>query len=168
MLGHGAKFGQKMEQAIAALLCHGSVEAAARAVGINPNTLLRWMKEPEFKAALWEARCTVAAQAMGRLQDAMGAAVTTVLKIMLDPNAPAGTRLRAAEIVLEQGAGEMEDIEDRVAELERTARSARKSRKRLADLTLVNTAPLPSPVTTQAQIAAPPLDNAEIDEDDVE
>jgi transposase-like protein len=170
MLGHGAKFGQKMEQAIAALLCHGSVEAAARAVGINPNTLLRWMKEPEFKAALWEARCTVAAQAMGRLQDAMGAAVTTVLKIMLDPNALAGTRLRAAEIVLEQGtkATEMEDLEDRVAKLERTAGSRRKSRKSSADLTLVNTAPLPSPVTTQAQIAAPPLDNAEIDEDDVE
>jgi transposase-like protein len=168
MLGHGAKFGQKMEQAIAALLCHGSVEAAARAVGINPNTLLRWMKEPEFKAALWEARCTVASQAMGRLQDAMGAAVTTVLKIMLDLNAPAGTRLRAAEIVLEQGTGEMEDIEDRVTELERTARSARKSRKCSADLTLLNTTPLPGPTTTQAQIAAPRLDSAETDEDVVE
>lgn len=84
------------------------------------SALLRWMKEPEFKAALWEARCTVASQAVGRLQDAMGAAATTVLKIMVDPNAPTGTRLRAAEIVLEQGAREMEDIEDRVTELERT------------------------------------------------
>jgi len=110
----------------------------------------------------------VASQAMGRLQDAMGAAVTTVLKIMLDPNAPAGTRLRAAEIVLEQGAGEMEDIEDRVAELERTARSARKSRKRSADLTLLKTTPLPGPATTQAQIAAPRPDSAETDEDVVE
>ena len=40
-----------MEQAIAALLSHRSVEEAARAVGISANTLLRWMKEPEFQAA---------------------------------------------------------------------------------------------------------------------
>jgi len=51
MLGHGAKFDHKKEQAIAALLSHRNVEAAARAVGISSNTLLRWTKEPEFDAA---------------------------------------------------------------------------------------------------------------------
>src|ERR1700719_1346639 len=51
MLGHGAKFGHKKEQAIAALLSHRNVEAAARAVGISSNTLLRWTKEPEVDAA---------------------------------------------------------------------------------------------------------------------
>ena len=35
MLGHGAKFDQKMEQAIAALLSHRSIEEAAREVGIS-------------------------------------------------------------------------------------------------------------------------------------
>ncbi len=121
MVGHGAKFGQKMEQAIVGLLSHGSLEAAARAVGIDPNTLLRWTKEPEFEAALREARRTAFSQSIARLQDASGAAVTTVLKIMLDQNAPARARLRAAEIVLERGAMAivMEDFEARVAELER-------------------------------------------------
>jgi hypothetical protein len=38
MLGHGAKFSQRMEQAIAALLSHRSVEEAARAVGIGTPT----------------------------------------------------------------------------------------------------------------------------------
>ena len=33
MLGHGAKFDHKKEQAIAALLSHRNVEEAARAVG---------------------------------------------------------------------------------------------------------------------------------------
>jgi transposase-like protein len=47
MLGHGAKFDHKKEQAIAALLSHRNVEAAARAVGISSNTLLRWTKEAE-------------------------------------------------------------------------------------------------------------------------
>ena len=56
MIGHGAKFGQKMEQAIAALLSHRSVEEAARAIGVGVNTLSRWMKQPEFEAALREAR----------------------------------------------------------------------------------------------------------------
>src|ERR1039458_7906129 len=62
MVGHGAKFGHKVEQAIAALLSHRNVEEAARAVGISANTLLRWLKEPEFEAACREtagghARC---------------------------------------------------------------------------------------------------------------
>ena len=166
MLGHGAKFSQKMEQAIAALLSHRSVEEAARAVGIGTNTLQRWMKKPEFKTACREARRMVLSHTIGRLQDAAGAAGTTVLKIMVDPNAPAATRLRAAEIVLDQAAkaGEMEDIEDRVAKLELTAGLARKSRKSPADLTWLSATPLPFPVTPPAQIAAP-LDNADSDKD---
>jgi hypothetical protein len=37
MLGHGAKFGHKMEQAICALLAHRNVEEAARAVTTPKN-----------------------------------------------------------------------------------------------------------------------------------
>jgi len=59
MVGHGAKFSQKMELAIAALLSHRSVEDAARAVGINPNTLLSWMREPEFRVMYEEARIPI-------------------------------------------------------------------------------------------------------------
>jgi hypothetical protein len=167
MLGHGAKFDHKKEQAIAALLSHRSVEEAARAVKINPNTLLRWTKEPEFTSAYAEARLMVFSQSIGRLQVASGAAVSTVLKIMLDPNAPAGTRLRAAEIVLEQAAraGAMEDIEDRVTKLERTAGSASESHKHSADLTLLRVTPPACATTTQGQIAAPSLDSMETDED---
>jgi hypothetical protein len=170
MLGHGAKFGHKVEQAIAALLSHRSVEEAARAVGISANTLLRWLKEPEFDVACREARRTAFSQSIARLQDASGAAVTTVLKIMLDTNAPAGTRLRAAEVVLEQTtrAIEMEDIEARVAELERAAGSAKRSRKRSAILTLTIPKALPVPATTPAQISAPGFGSSETHEDDGE
>jgi hypothetical protein len=167
MVGHGAKFGHKMEQAIVALLSHRNVEEAARAIGITANTLLRWTKEPEFEAACREARRAAFSQSIARLQDAAGAAVTTVLKIMLDTSAPAGTRLRAAEVVLEQTtkAIEMEDIEARVAELERAADSAKRPRKRTAVLTLSSTKALPGPATTPAQISAP-LGSSETDEDD--
>src|ERR1700736_449366 len=56
MLGHGAKFGRKKEEAIAALLTQRNVEEAAKSIGIVPNTLLRWLQVPEFQAAYREAR----------------------------------------------------------------------------------------------------------------
>ena len=158
MSGHGAKFGHKKEQAIAALLSHRSVEEAARAVGISANTLLRWTKEPEFDAAYREARRTASRQSIARLQDASGAAVTTVLKIMLDSKVSAGTRLRAAEVVLAHTAKaiEIEDIDVRVAELERAAASTNRSRKRSAILTWSSKNALPEPATAPALISAAP------------
>jgi hypothetical protein len=59
-----------------------------------------------------------------RLQQAATAAVSTVLKIMVDPGAPASTRLKAADIILDRcdRAFELDDIEGRVMELERAAR----------------------------------------------
>jgi transposase-like protein len=51
MKGHGTKFGRKKEEAIAALLTQRNIEEAAKSIGIAPNTLLRWVKEPEFQAA---------------------------------------------------------------------------------------------------------------------
>ena len=61
-----------------------------------------------------------------RLQQASSAAATTLLKIMLDPAAPASTRVRAADSVLGHAkhAIELEDIEARVSELERAAEGA--------------------------------------------
>lgn len=61
------------------------------------------------------------------MQQAAGAAVSSVLKIMLDQQAPASTRLRAADLVLTHGARaiELEDVEARVSEL-----SARPKRRK--------------------------------------
>ena len=123
MKGHGAKFGRKKEEAVAALLNQRSVEEAARSVGIGANTLLRWMQEPEFEEAWREARRLAFGQSIARLQQAASAAATTLLKIMVDPNAPAASRVRAADSVFEHAAKamEIEDIEMRVSELERAA-----------------------------------------------
>ena len=79
MRGHGAKFGRKKEQAIVALLSHPTLEQAARAVGVNPNTLLRWQKEPEFEKAYREARWAAFSQAVARLQQGSAAAATALL-----------------------------------------------------------------------------------------
>jgi hypothetical protein len=121
MTGHGAKFGRKQEEAIAALLSHRSIDDAAQAIRIAPRTLLRWLQLAEFNAAYRKARRAAVSQSVARLQQATSAAVSTLLKVMVDPSTPASTRVRAADSVLDHSAKtiEIEDIEARVTELER-------------------------------------------------
>jgi len=62
--GHGTQFGRKKEAAITALLTQRNMEEAARATGVAPNTLLKWLKLPAFQAAYREARRDVFGQAV--------------------------------------------------------------------------------------------------------
>ena len=130
MKGHGAKFSHKMELAVVALLTQRNHEEAARSVGISPATLLRWQKEPEFEKAYREARRAAYGQSIARLQQATGAAVSTLLKVMVDPGTPHSTKVRAADSVLDHSAKsiELEDIEARVAALEQATEAAKKPR----------------------------------------
>ena len=112
-----------MEAAVAGLITQRNQEEAARAAGIGVATLIRWQKEPEFQKAYREARRTIHQQATARLQQATGAAVTTLIKLMVDAGTPPAVKARAADSVLDHSAKaiELEDIEARVAELERAA-----------------------------------------------
>jgi hypothetical protein len=127
MTGHGAKFGRKQEEAIAALLSHRGIEEAARASGVGYKTLLRWLEIPEFQQRYLEARRKAVQQAIARLQQATGAASLTVLKLMTDPSVPPAVRLRAAECVFVQAIKgiEIEDIETRLAALEQATEESR-------------------------------------------
>ena len=131
MKGHGSKFDRKHEEAIAALLTQRNVEDAARAVGIGISTLLRWMKEPEFEAAYREARRAAFGQSVARLQQGSSAAASTLLKVMIDPSTPPSTKVRAADSVLDHAAKaiEIEDIDARLTELERTAEATKGQRR---------------------------------------
>src|ERR1051326_7000509 len=132
MRGHGAKFSRKMEAAVAALLTQKNQEEAARAAGISIATMLRWQKVPEFQKAYREARRDAHNQSIARLQHATSAAVSTLLKVMVDPNTPASTKVRAADSVLEHSAKaiELEDIDARLAALEQAASDSDSSRRR--------------------------------------
>ena len=131
MRGHGAKFGRKKEEAILALLTQRNTEEAARAVGLDASTLLRWMKLPEFDAAYREAKRAAFSQAIARLHQMSSAAVTTLGKVMVDMSTPPATRVRAADSILNHTikAIENEDIEVRVAALERAADDAKGGRR---------------------------------------
>jgi transposase-like protein len=132
MEGHGKKLEHKREQAIAALLTQRNVEEAARSVDIGVSTLLRWLKEPKFREAYREARRAAFGQAIARLQQGTSAAATTLLKTLIDPATPASVKVRAAEAIFNHAAKaiEIEDIEARVSELERTAEAAKTGARR--------------------------------------
>jgi len=126
MKAPGGKFGRKKEDAIAALLNQRNIEEAAKSAGIGANTLLRWLKIPEFQAAYREARRDAYRQAVARLQQGNSAAATTLLKTMIDPNTPASVKVRAAEAIFNHAAKaiEIEDIDARVSALEAATANA--------------------------------------------
>ena len=122
--GHGSKFGRKKEEAIAALMTERNVEEAARVAGIGTQTLYRWIKEPEFQKEYLDARRAAVAQSNARLQQASSAAVSMLLKTMVDASTPPATKVRAANSILDhsRSAIEIDDIVVRVAALEQAAK----------------------------------------------
>jgi hypothetical protein len=122
---------RKKEEAIAALLTQRNIEEAAKVAGIGANTLLRWLKVPEFQTAYREARRAAFGQSIARLQQATGMAVSVLLKVMVDSATPASVKVRAADSVLDHSAKaiEIEDIEARLSELERAAEASKSDRK---------------------------------------
>jgi hypothetical protein len=105
---------------IVALLEHSTQEKAAAALGISTVTLWRSMQKPEFAKAYREARRRAFSQSVARLQQASNAAVGTLLRVMTDPAAPAASRVRAADVVLQTALRGMqiEEIETRVSEFD--------------------------------------------------
>lgn len=121
MSGHGEKQSRKEDAAIAALLTCSTLAEAARAAGVSEATLRRWMHEPEFSAQYRKARQQVVQQSIAVLQRATSAAVAT-LERNLGCAVPS-VEVQAARVILEQAfkAAELDDLMERVEELERAA-----------------------------------------------
>jgi Helix-turn-helix domain len=117
------KLKPKQEEAILALLSNRTVEEAARSINIAPRTLYRWQQDPVFDAAVRKARRAGYGQAIARLQQASGIAVSVLIKVLADAVTPAAVKVRAVDIVLSHAAKaiEIEDVEARVAALELAA-----------------------------------------------
>jgi hypothetical protein len=120
-----------MGEAVIAVLTQRNLQEAAHEAGIGIATLMRWQKVPEFQEALRIARREALSQTIGRLQQGASAAATTLLKVMLDQNTPASIRIRAADSVMNHAlrAMELEDVLERLTELERAADPSKSSGK---------------------------------------
>jgi hypothetical protein len=119
----------KWDRAILALLQGDTREKAAEAADVDPATLYRWQKNPQFQAALMEARREAFGRATGRLQQASNTAVDTLIRILNDAEAPVTGVVQAAKCVLDQSRKglELDDLQMQVAELQ-SWRRAQKER----------------------------------------
>ena len=129
MAARNSTLGRKQEEAISALLTQRNLEEAARVARIGVRTLIRWMKVPAFQTAYREARREVFGQSIARLQQGTSAAATTLLKLLIEPNTPASVRARVADSIFNHAAKaiEIEDLDARVADLERYAELSKSS-----------------------------------------
>jgi predicted amidohydrolase YtcJ len=102
-------------RAIECLSAGVSLSAAAEAVGVQRETLSRWLRDPEHPVSrsLEEMREGIVAQARGRLREHALDAVSVLRTIMADDTAPHAARIAAARDILAR-AGVVEAIEHRV------------------------------------------------------
>ena len=115
-----SQLGRRQEAAVAALFSNRTHEEAAREARITSRTLRRWMKRPDFKARLNEVRRESWGRDYARLQQGAPAAVTTLLKTLVDPKVKESLRVAIAKFVLEstQKSLEIETLELRISNLE--------------------------------------------------
>jgi hypothetical protein len=115
---HGEKFSRLRERAVAALLTHSTIRAAAASIGITERTLQRWQRDPRFVKEWRAARSRLVEHAIGQMQrvapDAAG-----VLRQSLKAGRTAD-RIRAAAAVYDRAIGgeELTDLKERVEALE--------------------------------------------------
>jgi hypothetical protein len=117
----------KQEKAVLALLSEPSIPKAAASVGVSDRTLHRWLQDATFEAAYRKARRDAFSQAIAMTQRYAPLAVNTLAKVMTDPAAPTNAKVSAAAAVLRFGREgiELEDIETRIAALERAGSAER-------------------------------------------
>ena len=94
--GHGAKFPRRQNKAILGCLTKRSIAEAAAFAGIGTQTLYRWMEDPKFVIALWEAAEAAFGQSTTILRQGLPDALTIVRNFSIDPDIPAATRLAAS------------------------------------------------------------------------
>jgi hypothetical protein len=109
----------KQYNAISELMLKGNVRQAAEAAGVGERTLWRWLKEPLFIDEYRLARREATNQAIARVQQVSGAAVSELLRLAIKARSEA-VRLGACAKILDLAikSVELEDIAARLAALE--------------------------------------------------
>jgi DNA-binding transcriptional MerR regulator len=109
---------RKQEEVLQALLSLPSITAAARSVGVHERTVRRWLKQPLFEQAYKEAQQNRFSESLSMLQAGVGTAIRTLLQNMTGEDVPAGVKVRAAQIWLEQSIEQHKtrDLEQRLEE----------------------------------------------------
>ena len=111
----------KQQKALAALLRHATVEAAAKSADIGLSTLWTWLRQDgAFKSAYEQAQKQVLADAIASLTSASSGAVGVLVGLMSDERAAGSVRVSAASKILDFGLKLRESwqYEERLAAIE--------------------------------------------------
>ena len=110
----------KQVKALEALLDGANLQDAAAAAGVNRKTVGRWLQDATFWTT-YQANSRASLElAARRLTGKLDAAVELLGAVMDDASAPAGVRLRAAQLALDGSLRllEVADIQARLDALE--------------------------------------------------
>jgi hypothetical protein len=116
--GHGDKLAGREEQVILALLTHGTVEAAAAALRVDPSTLRRWLRLPSFRRKYLAARGEMFDAGVAQLQAGLLEAVA-VLRLQLRAAKPSD-KIKAAMGFIDRTlrARQVVDVEEQLQRVE--------------------------------------------------
>ena len=109
---------RRHELAIAALLEHTTVAAAADAGGIPIGTVRRWLRQPLFRDRYQAASREALSITVARVRAATGAALATLEECLADPTG--NVRVSAARTILDVAVRvDADDLARRIEALER-------------------------------------------------
>ena len=96
-----------------------SIEETCRRASLSQTTFYRWAANPNFKAALEEAKGRLYSDSFEKLKLSFSKATDVLIALMEDEQV--WVKLRSAERILETGfrLKELEEIESRLAQVER-------------------------------------------------
>lgn len=92
------------EQVIAALIEHGTIKAAAAAVGLSERAVYERMSGGDFQALYKSARADILRGAVLHMNRQLQASIDTVAEIMQDTNNNPAVRLQAAQTIMTHAA----------------------------------------------------------------
>jgi transposase-like protein len=118
------------EAAILALMTGAPIAECAARIEISERTLLRWMQEPWFAKRYSEKRAEALRAGTDVLLTANREAAGTLVTLSKDLKTPIGTRIQASVKIIELGRGGvvLEELEERLAALERNLKEDQRTR----------------------------------------
>ncbi len=114
-----AKRARKAQQAIAALLEHPTIAAAATACGVSERTLWRWLQDADFQKKYRDAQRAVVDTAISKLQAATVKAVETLERNLTCGNSFAENSAAQAILTHTFKAIELSELRAEIEEIKR-------------------------------------------------
>ena len=110
----------KIERAVVALVTHGTIAKAARAIKTSPRNFSRYTREPEFERLYREAKGRLIREVTRRLTANAIKAVDVLREIFDDRKATPGARVAACSTTIGRSyvGYEVEELEERIIALE--------------------------------------------------